>query len=165
MKKFLSLIVGLTLMVFSLFGCNATPKHFKGEWKFSQINKVELSTELSTSEIDSLKEVYGADSEAGIVNNVLVKFNNEETFANYYLNFSGKKYTYTYDVLFEREVTWVFYQTGDNEGFISYDAELDASAGNPAPEVFPEISYNPDTDTIFIVERYGSFLVTLELKR
>ena len=31
---------------------------------------------------------------------------------------------------------------GENEGFISYDAELDASAGNPAPEVFPEISYD-----------------------
>ena len=164
MKKFLSLIAVLTLTAICLFGCKVAPKHFKGEWKFSQVCEVALSSELTTNEIETLKEVYGVDSEEGIINTALAQFTEENTFANSYLKFGGK-YTYTYDALFEREVTWVFYQTSENEGFISYDAELDASAGNPAPEVFPEITYNPETDTIFIVERYTSFMVTIELKR
>lgn len=165
MKKILSLIIVLTLSAICLFGCNSMPKHFTGEWKFSQISKVELSTELSTFEIEMLKEAYGVDSEEGIINSRLAQFAEEETFANYYLKF-GKEYTYTYDPLFDREVTWAFYQTSENKGFISYDTQLDASAGNPAPEVFPEISYNPDTDTMVIVEPYSSYyIVTLELKR
>ena len=67
--------------------------------------------------------------------------------------------------MFEREVTWAFYQTDENEGFLSYSTELDASEGNPTPEIFPEISYKADTDTLIIVERYSHFMVTLELVR
>ena len=164
MKKFLSLIIGLTLMVFCLFGCSTTPKHFTGEWKFLQINKVELATDLSTGTIDMLKEAYGVDTEEGIVNYISSYITTNETFNAYYLKFD-KTYTYSYDALSERKVTWAFYQTGENQGFISYSTELDASEGNPAPEVFPEITYKPDTDTMIIVERYSDFMVTLELKR
>ena len=164
MKKILSLIMVLTLVAISLFGCNSAPKHFTGEWKFSQISKVELATELPTGTLDLLKESYGVDTEEEVVNSALAQFVADKTFNTYYIKFD-KKYTYTYDALFEREVTWAFYQTGENEGFISYDAELDASAGNPAPGVFPEISYKKDTDTMTIVECYSSFMVTLELTR
>jgi hypothetical protein len=164
MKKILSIVTLLTILALSLFGCSSAPKHFKGEWKFSQITKVELSTEVSADTLELLKEYYGVDTEEGVENSALAQFIEDGTFNSYYIRFD-KKYTYTNDPLMEREATWVFYQTGENEGFISYDAELDASAGNPAPEVFPEISYDAETDTLTIVERYSSYMVTLALIR
>ena len=164
MKKLLSVVTLLTILALSIFGCGGAPKHFKGEWKFSQISKVELATDLYEGTLDLLKESYGVDSEESVINKVLTQFVEEGTFNTYYLKFD-EKFTYTYDPLFERDVTWAFYQTSENAGFLSYDMELDASAGNPAPEVFPEISYKADTDTMIIVERYSSFMVTLELKR
>jgi hypothetical protein len=164
MKKLLSVAMLLTVLAVSLFGCNNAPKQFTGKWEFSQIIKVELATDLSAGDLDLLKEAYGVDTEEGVVTSALAQFVEDGTFNSYYIKF-GKKYTYTYDALFNREATWAFYQTGENEGFISYATELDASAGNPAPEVFPEISYKADTDTMIIVERYSSFMVTLELKR
>ncbi len=54
----------------------------------------------------------------------------------------------------------------ENEGFISFYAELDVSAGNPDPVSCPEITYKADTDTMCIVlNNYGSFMITLELTR
>ena len=164
MKKFLSVVMLLTILSLSLFGCSNTPKHFTGEWKFSQIVKVELATDIPTGTLDLLKEAYGVDTEEGVKNSALTQFIAEETFNPYYIKFD-KKYTYTYDALFIREATWAFYQTSENEGFVSYDTELDVSAGNPAPEIFPEISYESETDTLFIIERYSSFMVTLALTR
>lgn len=164
MKKFLSVVMLVTVLALSLFGCNSVPKHFKGEWRFSQITKVEIATDAPTGTLENLKEAHGVDTQEEVENAVMTSFIEEETFNSYYLKFD-KKFTYTYDALFEREATWVFYQTSENEGFISYATELDASEGNPAPEVFPEISYKADTDTMIIVERYGVFMVTLELKR
>jgi hypothetical protein len=164
MKKFLSVVLLLTVLVLSLFGCSSTPQHFKGKWNFSQITSVEFSSDVTPDTLDMLKESYGVNTEEEVLNSALAKFRADGTFNTYYLKFDTK-YTYTYDALLERETTWVFYQMGENEGFISYDANLDASAGNPAPEIFPEISYKADTNTMSIVERYGSFLVTLELKR
>ena len=164
MKKLLSLAVLLTFLALSLIGCGGAPNHFKGEWKFSQINKVELATDIPAGTLDLLKEGYGVDTEEDVINTILAQFIKDETFKTYYLKFE-KKYTYTYDALFEREVTWAFYQTDENEGFLSYSTELDASEGNPTPEIFPEISYKADTDTLIIVERYSHFMVTLELVR
>ena len=165
MKKFLSLIAVLTLTAICLFGCKVAPKHFKGEWKFSQVCEVALSSELTTNEIQTLKEVYGVDSEEGIINTALAQFTEENTFANSYLKFGGK-HTYTYDPLMEREATWVFYQTSENGGFISFYSELDVNDGNPDPVVCPEISYNADTNIMYItINAYGAFMVTLELTR
>lgn len=164
MKKFLSVVLLVTVLALSLFGCSSTPQHFKGKWNFSQIVKVELATDLYEGDVDILKESYGANTEEELLDSALEQFLEDETFNTYYIKFDTK-YTYTYDPLFEREATWAFYQTGENTGFISYATELDASAGNPAPEIFPEISYKADTNTLVIVERYSSFMVTLELKR
>ena len=66
----------------------------------------------------------------------------------------------------EREATWFFYQTGENEGFISYDGMLDANNGNPAPIVFPDISYKADTNSMYItINDYSAFMITLKLSR
>ena len=92
-------------------------------------------------------------------------FTADEAFLDFYLNFDGKN-TYTYDPFADREATWVFYQTGENEGFISFYAELDVSEGNPDPISCPEIRYEADTNTMYIaLSNYGSFMITLELTR
>ena len=165
MKKFLSVVVLLTILALSLFGCSSVPPHFKGEWKFSQISKVELSPDVSQNDLDALKERYSVDTEEGVLTAVLAQLVADETFNPYYIKFDKKK-AYTYNALFVSETTWAFYQTDENEGFISYNTELDASLGNPFPDIFPEITYKADSDTLVIVERYNDFyMVTLELKR
>jgi hypothetical protein len=164
MKKILVLTTAILLAVISLFGCSSTPAHFKGEWKLSEITKVEFSPEIDDSTLDALKQIYNAEDEQSILNNAFEKFVEEGTFANFYLKFD-QKYTYTYDAIMEREATWFFYQTSETEGFISYDGMLDASNGNPAPIVFPDISYKADTNTMFItLNDYSAFMITLELK-
>ena len=59
----------------------------------------------------------------------------------------------------------VFYQTGENEGFISFYAELDVADGNPDPTNNPAIIYNAETDTLYMTINYISFMVTIELSR
>lgn len=165
MKKIFSLIIGLTIMVFSLFGCNTTPSHFSGEWKFSEVDKVEFVPNLSQEDLDSLKQQYNADDEAGILTNALAYFADDENIADFYLRFE-KEYTYTYDPFADREATWFFYQTGENEGFISFDGYLEANNGNPDSVVYPDIVYKKDTNTMYIaINNYGSFMITLELTR
>lgn len=165
MKRIISTVLMLTLTVLSLFGCSGTPKHFTGEWKFSKINSVEFVQDVSEDTLDSLKETYNAKDEEGIISNALDRFVADGTFDAFYLKFD-KKHTYTYDPFADREATWVFYQMSENEGFISFYAELDVSAGNPDPVSCPEIAYNADTDTMCIVlNNYGSFMITLELTR
>ena len=165
MKKILSMVLVLTLVVVSLFGCSGTAKHFTGEWKFSKISKVEFIPDLSEGMLDLLKQEYNAEDEEGIINNAFDRFVAEETFANFYLKFDGK-HTYTYDPFMDREATWVFYQTSEHEGFISFYAELDVNDGNPDPIVCPEISYKADTNTMYIVlSNYGSFMITIELTK
>lgn len=164
MKKIISTVLILTLMAVSLFGCGGSPKHFSGEWKFSKISKVEFVRELGDGVLDLLKQEYNAENEADILSNALDRFVADETFASVYLKFGGK-HTYTYDPLMEREATWVFYQTSENGGFISFYSELDSSDGNPDPVICPEIRYDADTDIMNITINYGSFMVTLELTR
>ena len=165
MKKIFSIVLVLTLMVASLVGCGGSSKHFSGEWKFSKITKVEFVPELDDGVLDLLKQEYTAEDEAGIISNAFDKFTADETFASVYIKFGGK-HTYTYDPIMEREATWVFYQTSENEGFISFYAELDVNDGNPDPIVCPEISYNPDSNTVYMVlNAYGSFMITIELTR
>jgi hypothetical protein len=165
MKKLLSLLIALTLILVCLSGCTKQPKHFTGEWKFSEIVKVDLSPEIDDYALDALKQVYNAEDEETILSNAFAKFTQDGTFANFYLKFD-KKYTYTYDTIMEREATWFFYQTGENEGFISYDGMLDTNNGNPAPVVFPDISYKVDTNSMYItINDYSAFMVTLKLSK
>ena len=165
MKKLLSSLIALTLILVCLSGCTKQPKHFTGEWKFSEIVKVDLSPEIDDYTLDALKQIYNAEDEETILSNAFAKFAQDGTFANFYLKFD-KKYTYTYDAMMEREVTWFFYQTGENEGFISYDGMLDANNGNPAPVVFPDISYKADTNSMYItINDFSAFMITLKLSR
>ena len=165
MKKLLNLLIALTLILVCLSGCTKQPKHFTGEWKFSEIVKVDLSPEIDNYTLDALKQRYNAEDDETILSNAFAKFTQDGTFANFYLKFD-KKHTYTYDAIMEREATWFFYQTGENEGFISYDGMLDANNGNPAPVVFPNISYKADTNSMYItINDYSAFMVTLKLSR
>ena len=165
MKKLLSSLIALTLILVCLSGCTKQPKHFTGEWKFSEIVKVDLSPEIDNYTLDALKQRYNAEDDETILSNAFAKFAQDGTFANFYLKFD-KKYTYTYDAIMEREATWFFYQTGENEGFISYDGMLDANNGNPAPVVFPDISYKADTNSMYItINDFSAFMITLKLSR
>jgi hypothetical protein len=65
----------------------------------------------------------------------------------------------------DREATWVFYQTGENEGFLSFYTELDATNGNPDPILYPSVVYNAETDTLLMTLHYIGFMVTIELTR
>lgn len=165
MKKLLSLLIALTLILVCFSGCNKESNHFTGEWKFAEITKVEFSPEIDDYTLDALKQRYNTEDEETILSNAFAKFTQDGTFANFYLKFD-KKYTYTYDPFMDREATWVFYQTSETEGFISYDGMLDANNGNPAPVVFPDISYKADTDNMNItINDYNAFMITLNLSR
>lgn len=164
MKKILSIVFVLVLATVAFVGCNGAPKQFSGEWKFSKISKVELLSNLDEDVMDFLKQDYGAEDEEGVVIGAFNRLVNEGTYENYYLKFE-KKYTYTYDPIMEREATCVFYKTAENEGFISFYAELDAAEGNPDPINNPVVIYDAETDTMSVVVNYGSFMVTLELTR
>lgn len=165
MKKMIGAVLVLALAVVSLFGCSGAPEHFSGEWKFSKISKIEFVPNLSEDMLDTMKEAYNAEDEEGIISNILDSFISEGTFEKFYLKFD-KKNTYTYDPFMDREATWVFYQTGENEGFISFYAELDVNEGNPDPVVCPEIVYEAATNTMYIVlNNYSSFMITLALTR
>ena len=130
MKKFAICTLVLSLLTFCLFGCSSEPKHFSGEWKFAEISKVELIPNPYSSEIEALKQIYGAQDEAGIIAGAFNAFVADQTFNSCNIRFE-KDRVYTYDPLLEREATWVFYQTGDNVGFLSFFTELDADEGNP----------------------------------
>ena len=164
MKKLAIFVIVLSILAVSLVACNTKPDHFTGQWKFSKINKVEFSPEVSESYINELKEQYGAEDKKGVEESALAMFTADGTFAPCYLNFD-KKYSYTYDPIMDREATWVFYQTGDNEGFISFYAELDAADGNPDPITNPSVVYIAETNTLLLTLKYSAFMVTVELTR
>lgn len=164
MKKLVIFALLLSIVSASLFACSTSSDHFKGQWKFSKISKIKLDESLDEDIIADLKEGYGAEDVNGIEAKALEKFKNEKTFDPCYINFD-KKRSYTYDPAMEREATWVFYQTGDNEGFLSFYGELDAADGNPDPVTCPPIVYNAESDTLLMTIRYVGFDVTIEFIR
>ena len=164
MKKFVIFALFISIMACAFSGCSTTPEQFTGKWNFAKISKVELAPELDASLIDGLKEKYNAEDEKGILEGALADFKNEKTFDGCYINFDQKN-TYTYDPIMEREATWVFYQTGDNEGFLSFYTEIDPSTVTPDPVAFPPIVYNAETKTITFPIWYNAFVVTIELSR
>ena len=164
MKKLVIFALVLAMITVPFLGCNKTPAHFKGEWHFSKISKIEISSTANEDVINDLKQQYGAEDEQGIIENALAAFTADKTFEPCYLKFD-KTYTYTYDPAMEREATWVFYKTGENVGFISFYSELDAADGNPDPASNPDIVYNPETGTMLMTIKYIAFMVTIELSK
>lgn len=159
MKKIFKTLILLLLVTFSLVGC--TQKQFDGKWNFKEISDIEIAPSASESDIESYKEHYGVEDNAALEAAVLAAYKEEGLFTPSYINFSGK-YTYTYDVAMDREATWVFFQTSDNEGFLSFYTEIDASQGNPDPEIFPSLVYNPETNSMYMTYKYSNFMVTIE---
>ena len=165
MKKIISTILLLTLAVASLFGCGGGSKHFSGEWKFSKITNFEFVPNVSESTVEMLKEAYNVETKEAVLDTIQDNLVAAKTFENFYLKFDGKN-AYTYDPFMEREATWVFYQTAENEGFISFYAEFDVSEGNPDPVVCPEIVYEADKDVAYItLNAQSEFMITIELTR
>lgn len=164
MKKLVIFFLLVSMMTAILCGCNAAPKHFKGDWKFDRIRKVELDSNVSESVIADLFEEYGVADEKSLEESALAAFTADGTFAPCYVKFNGKQ-AYTYDPVMEREATWAFYQTGETEGFISYSTELNAADGNPDPVTNPAVVYNAANDTLSLTLKYAAFMVTVELTR
>jgi hypothetical protein len=72
MKKLLSLLTALTLVVVCLVGCNKESSHFTGEWKFAEITKVEFSPEIDDYTLDALKQIYSAEDEETLVQTTVI---------------------------------------------------------------------------------------------
>ena len=164
MKKLVIFALVLSMIAVALSGCSSKPEYFTGEWKFSKMIKVELVSDVTEERTAELMQEYGAEDMAGLEESVIADLVADKIFDPYYLNFD-KKYTYTYDPIMEREATWVFYQTGGNEGFISFYAELDAAEGNPDPRNNPMVSYNAEKGTLIVTLNFSAFMVTVELSR
>ena len=160
MKKIFKTLILLLLVTFSLVGC--TQKQFDGKWNFKDITDVEIAPSVSETDIEYYKEQYNVEDNESLEAAILAAYKEEGLFTPTYVNFSGKN-TYTYDVAMNREATWVFFQTSDNEGFLSFYTEIDASQGNPDPEVFPSLVYTPETNSMYMTCKYGDFMVTIEL--
>jgi hypothetical protein len=159
MKKIFKTLILLLLVTFSLVGC--TQKQFDGKWNFKDISDIEIAPNVSASDIEYYKEHYGVEDNAALEDAVLAAYKEEGLFAPSYINFSGK-YTYTYDVAMDREATWVFFKTSENEGFLSFYTEIDSSEGNPDPEIFPSLVYNSETNSMYMTYKYADFMVTIE---
>ena len=162
MKKIFKTLILLLLVTFSLVGC--TQKQFDGKWNFKDISDIEIAPNVSASDIESYKEYYGVEDNDALEAAVLAAYKEEGLFTPSYINFSGKN-TYTYDVALDREATWVFFQTSENEGFLSFYTEIDSSEGNPDPEIFPSLVYNSETNSMYMTYKYAAFMVTIELVR
>ena len=168
MKKIIIGVVSLLIVASIaavLIFVGGTPKHFRGEWKFSKISSVEVTANVNESWLIRFEEEYGAKDQASINAAALDALSKDGIFAPYYVNFDGK-YTYTYDPIYaEREATWCLYQTGENTGFLSFYTELDAADGNPGIEICPDLVYNAETNTMLLTFYHVGFIVTIELTR
>lgn len=164
MKKLVVFALVLSFTIAAFLGCSASESGFTGEWSFSKISKIELTSNADEYLLNLLKEEYGAEDEDGIVAAALDTFKAEKLFDPCYVHFD-KDRTYTYDPSMDREATWVFYKTGENEGFLSFYTEIDPSDVTPDPEVFPPVVYNAETDTLSLTIKYAAFIVTVELAR
>jgi hypothetical protein len=163
MKKLIVFALVISIMTLAFAGCASTPKCFTGEWKFSKLNKVEVSPNAYDFVIEELMNQYGVEDKDALAASAFADFNENNTFAVCYINFA-KKYTYTYDTAMEREATWFFYQTGDNEGFLSF-YEIEEVNGNPDPAIHPSVVYNADTNTMYLTFQHVAYTVTIELSR
>ena len=168
MKKIIIGVVSLLIVASIaavLIFVGGTPKHFRGEWKYSKISSIEVTSNVHESWLTQFKQEYGAEDADSINAAAVATFTANGLFAPYYVNFDGK-YTYTYDPIYaEREATWCLYQTGENTGFLSFYTELDAADGNPGIEICPDLVYNAETNTMLLTFYHVGFIVTIELIR
>ena len=162
MKKFFRSFILLLFVAFALVGC--APKHFTGKWNFNDVTSLEIASTVSSTVIDDYKETYGVETNEALEAAVLADYKEEGLFTPSYINFAGKN-TYTYDPAMNREATWVLFQTSENEGFLSFVTELDASEGNPDPTIFPSLVYNAETDNMYMTYKYAAFMVTIQFVR
>ena len=163
MKKLIVFAIVLSILAVSLMSCGANGP-FSGEWKFSKVSSVEIAPGADEEWLDSAKELYGAEDEAGIKANALAAFKENGVFAPCYIKFE-KENTYTYDPAMDREATWKFYKTGDNTGFISFYTELESTGVNPDPVIYPDLAYNAETGVMSMTLYYLGFMVTVEFTK
>ena len=164
MKKLILFTLALSLLTLAFVGCSTAPAHFSGEWHFSRIADITLSSDVDAEMLEGLKEGYGAADKEGVLTAARAAFDADKTFTPCYVNFT-KDRTYTYDPIAVREATWVFYQTAENEGFLSFYAEIDPSEVTPDPAVFPPVVYNPESNTLTLTIKYSAFVVAVELTK
>ena len=163
MKRFLTLALVVSMLAIVLVGC-APADQFSGKWTFSKVVDMELASTVTAEELDLMKEYFNAEDAEGVAAAALTQYTAEGVFAPCYVNFAGKD-TYTYDPAMDREATWRFYKTGENEGFLSFYTELDASEGNLDPINWPNVVYHAESNTITMTINYLGFMVTLELTK
>ena len=164
MKKIVAVALLLSLMALSLVGCTAPASTFSGEWRFSKIAKVEISPEASEEMIELYKEHYGVTDTDGLIASARADFEADGAFNACYIRFEGDR-TYTYDPAMDREATWVFFKTAENEGFLSFYTEIDPSEVTPDPIVFPPVVYDAQANTLSMPMQYSVFIVTVELAK
>ena len=164
MKKILAFALLLSLMTATLFGCSAPAGPFSGEWRFAKITKIELSPDVDEETLALLCEHYGAEDADALPAAVRTSFEEDKIFDPCYIRFEGDR-TYTYDPAMEREATWVFFKTGENEGFLSFYTEIDPSEVTPDPVVFPPVTYDAQTNTLSMPIQHTAFIVTIELTK
>ena len=165
MKKLILFALVVSILALAFVGCNSAPAQFTGEYTFSRLVSVALGPEVSDATLETLKEHYGVDDKAGVEAALLDYYASDSTFNSCYVKFD-KKNTYVYDPIFERESTWVFFQTGENEGFISFYTEIDPAEVTPDPLLFPSVAYNPESGILTLtIMLTNDCIFTLEFTR
>ena len=165
MKKLILFALVLSFVLLAFVGCSGTPVQFTGEYTFSRLVSVELGPEVSDETLETLKEHYGVDDKAGVEAALLDFYAANTPFNSCYVKFD-KKNTYVYDPIFERESTWVFFQTGENEGFISFYTEIDPAEVTPDPLIFPPVAYSPESGILALTIMFtNDCIFTLEFTR
>lgn len=165
MKKVISVFLTVILVACLFTACGGSD-YAKGEWVFSRVVGVELKEEVATSPgyesyLNELYTEYNASNEEELEAAMLAEIIENGDFTPCYINFKSDRVAF-YDVIMEREATYVYYETGENEGFFSVYTELDPADGNPDPLTNPPLVYNPETKTITVSLGYGAVVAILE---
>lgn len=163
MKRIALFLIIIMVFSFALSSCAGTSPYEKEAWVYSNIIDVSLKDDLDELRMEQLVEEFGTTDVTEIETAMLAQILEEKTFADCYINFSGNRASF-YDIIMEREATYVVYKTSENEGFFSVYTELNAEDGNPDPNTNPPFRYNPETN-IFVVElSYVGFNVSIEYR-
>lgn len=163
MKKTIVSLILLAAMTLSLFGCAGKSAYEKEEWVFSGIVEVSIIPDLDELRREQLYEEFDTQDDAEIEAAFLNQIVEDGVFSPCYLNFSGNLVKY-YDSVMEREATYAFYKTSENEGFLSVYTELNVEDGNPDPNTNPPFTYYPETNTFVVMESYIGFYVFVEYR-
>lgn len=161
MKKVISLILAALMLTCVLSACSAKSSFTTGDWIFSKVVNVTIKEDLDEAFLAELKEEFNVSTDEELEKAALESFIEEKTFEATYIKFD-KDRAYTYDEIMERESTWAYYITGENEGFLSVYTDLNVEDGNPDPITNPVLKYNPETKTLSMDIWHASYIVTVE---